>query len=320
MNLENLDSYSQLEVGDLVFERLAYDDACQVSIFLGFYLKNTKIDNMLQKEFKNVRFTEDELENFELAAQNNVDLSYYCTPYYYTLARVLVVTKDEEKPLEQAILNPSGTFAYIKNMIEFMKEGNGADTQLHNTYSSSNSLIYRIKGVIDKEFIKNYILKLRLMGYLKGSVSILTMEDITNALKKCYLTRKKEFLLERNKFKKVLENPVVREIVQYGVYFSIVKKDGTKKYFVCIGHRKEDKAPVFLHLPLDDKTDLQMLDSLKMLGSLWIDRLITGRRIVVMTGKKLYDTMIRLPEPNYASITQSRYLTLKNLIIEDIQI
>ena len=51
---------------------------------------------MLQKEFKNVRFTEDELENFELATQNNVELSYYCTPYYYTLARVLVVTKNEE--------------------------------------------------------------------------------------------------------------------------------------------------------------------------------------------------------------------------------
>lgn len=319
MNLEKLDSYCQLEVGDLVFERLSYDDACQVHIFLGFYLKNTKIESMLQKEFKNVRFTEDELENFELATQNNVDLSYYCTPYYYTLARVLVVTKNEDKPLEQTILNPSGTFAYIKNMIEFMTSGNGADTQLHNTYSSSNSLIYRIKGVVDKEFIKNYILKLRLMGYLKGSVSILTREDITNTLKKCYLTRKKYLLLERNNFKRVLEHPVVREIVQYGVYFSIVKKDGTRKYFVCLGHKKEDNAPVFLTLPLEDKTDWQILDSLKKLGRVWLDRIITGRRIVELKGKTLYDTMIRLPEPHYTSITQSRYLTLKDLIIEDIQ-
>ena len=45
----------------------------------------------------------------------------------------------------------------------------------------------------------------------------------------------------------------------------------------------------------------------------------SGRRIVELKSKTLYDTMIRLPEPHYTSITQSRYLTLKDLIIEDIQ-
>ena len=320
MNLEKIDSYCQLEVGDLVFDKLTYDDFCTVKLFLGFYLKNSKIDNMLQKEFQNVSFTVDELENFELAKNNHVELSYYCSPYFYTLAQILV-QKDNDIPLDKTIVNPKGTFAYIKNMIEFMRDGNGLDTQLHYAYSSNNNIIYRMKGVVDKEFIKNYILKLKFMGYLPGAVSILSLEDINNILKKAFLARKKAFLLEKNKLKNVLENPVVREIVQYGIYCTKTKKDGTRKYFACIGHSKDDNAPLFISLPLEDKNEWQILDWVTRQSSMWLGNVVrgTGRRISTLKGKELYDTSIRLSEPNFTNITEQRFNTLRTLITEDIR-
>lgn len=320
MNLEKIDSYCQLEVGDLVFEKKSYDDYCTVSLFLGFYLKNSKIDNMLQNEFQNASLTVDELDNFELAKKNHVELDYYCTPYIYTLAQILVKKDDIERPLDQLIINPKGAFAYIKNMIEFMRDGNGLDTQLHYTYSSSNT-IYRMRGVVDKEFIKNYILKLKFMGYLPGAVSILSLEDINNILKKAFLARKKAFLLEKNKLKNVLENPVVREIVQYGIYCTKVKKDGTRKYFACIGHSKDDNAPLFISLPLEDKNEWQILDWVKRQNSMWLGTVVrgTGRRISSLKGKELYDTSIRLSEPNFTNITEQRFNTLRTLITEDIR-
>lgn len=318
MKLEKVESYSQLEVGDLIFKKHNYDNECQVSAFLGFCMENKKVDT-ISKEFKGVQFKSDELDNFKLAKQNYVDLDYYCYPYLYNLAIIMVdKNRENKKTFEQTIINPECTFAYIKNMVDFMKNGNGLDTQLERIVSSPvNTEMYRIKNVIDKEFVKNYILKIKLMGYLKTNISILSLEDIDKELKRAFMQRKKEYLMERNTFKNALSNPTAKEIIQYGVYFTILKNE-KKKYYVCIGHRKEDNVPLFITLPLEDMKESNVLDWLKSQTNYWLRNVLQGRRIGEVKGKELYSTFVQLPVPYYRELTQNRFLTLKSLLVENI--